>query len=248
MRCYQKSTCLLLIYLMCSGVLLAQPHLNRSNHDNLPIYFGISIGYNNASLQTTRAPAFSGQSDFTRIEPHSSSGLGLGFMVTKRLSRRLELRTVPKLILGGSKYLSYYYSDSYLSEHADTKAIENVKLPANIFSIPLQLKLNSDRMGNFRVFMFGGVKYDINLSASAAEYKEAMQLDQNPPPLFRKSDFGYEGGIGFNFYLPFTVISPQIKLSNTFGNSHVRDTENPYSNVLDRFRTQMIVFSITFEQ
>ena len=248
MRAYQKSTCLLLFSIIYSGLVFAQPHLNRANHDNLPFYFGISIGYNNATLQTTRSPAFSGQSDFSRIEPHSSSGLGLGFMVTKRLSRRLELRTIPKLILGGSKYLSYYYTESYLADHPGSSDIENVKLPANIFSIPLQLKLNSDRMGNFRVFMFGGVKYDINLSANANEYKEAMQLDQNPPPLFRKSDFGYEGGIGFNFYLPFTVISPQIKLSNTLGNSHVRDIENPYSNVLDRFRTQMLVFSVTFEQ
>lgn len=248
MRSYHKFTVLLLISIICSGFLSAQPHLNRGNHDNLPIYFGISIGYNNATLQTTRSSAFEGQNDFSRIEPHSSSGLGLGFMVTKRLSKRLELRTVPKLILGGSKYLSYYYSENYLNGHPGTKAVENVKLPANIFSIPLQLKLNSDRMGNFRVFMFGGVKYDINLSANAGEYKEAMQLDQNPPPLFRKSDFGYEGGIGFNFYLPFTVISPQIKLSNTLGNSHVRDVENPYSNVLDRFRTQMLVFSVTFEQ
>ena len=234
--------------LIVNGVLLAQPRLNRENHDLLPYYFGISIGYNNSNLQTTRSAAFEGQSTFSRVEPHSSNGLALGFVATKRLSNRLELRTIPKLILGGSKYLSYYYTADYLSQHPEKKAIENIKLPANIFSIPLQLKLNSDRINNFRVFMFAGMKYDINLSANSGEYKEAMQLDQNPPPLFRKGDLGYEGGIGFNFYLPFTVISPQIKVSNTLGNSHVRDIENPYSNVMQRFRTQMVVFSVTFEQ
>ena len=234
--------------LLIAGSLAAQPRLNRENHDQLPFYFGISVGYNNTDLQTTRAGAFEEQSTFSRVEPHSSSGLALGFMVTKRLSNRLEIRTVPKLILGGSKYLSYYYTDEYLNNNPDRDPIENIKLPANILSVPLQLKLNSDRIRNFRVFMFGGIKYDINLSANSSEYKEAMQLDQNPPPLFRKGDFGYEGGIGFNFYLPFTVISPQLKISNTLGNSHVRDAENPYSNVMDRFRTQMLVFSVTFEQ
>lgn len=234
--------------LLLTGLSMAQPRLNRENHDQLPFYFGISIGYNNSNLQTTRSAAFEGQSTFSRIEPHSSSGLALGFMITKKISNRLEIRTVPKLILGGSKYLSYYYTDEYLDNHPEKKAIENIKLPANIFSIPLQLKLNSDRIRNFRVYMFGGMKYDINLTANSSEYKEAMQLDQNPPPLFRKGDWGYEGGIGFNFYLPFTVISPQIKISNTLGNSHVRDPENPYSNVMDRFRTQMLVFSVTFEQ
>ena len=234
--------------LLLTELTVAQPRLNRENHDLLPFYFGISIGYNNSNLQTTRAAAFENQSVFSRIEPHSSSGLALGFMMTKRLTNRLEIRTVPKLILGGSKYLSYYYTDSYLNAHPEKKPIENIKLPANIFSIPLQLKLNADRINNFRVYMFGGLKYDINLTANSSEYKAAMQLDQNPPPLFRKSDIGYEGGIGFNFYLPFTVISPQIKISNTLGNSHVRDTKNPYSNVMDRFRTQMLVFSVTFEQ
>ena len=234
--------------LLLTGGVVAQPRLNRENHDQLPLYFGISIGYNNSDLQTTRAGAFEQQSTFSRVEPHSSSGLALGFMVTKKLSNRFELRTVPKLILGGSKYLSYYYTDEYLSNNPERNQIENIKLPANILSVPLQLKLNSDRIRNFRVFMFGGVKYDFNLTANASEYREAMQLDQNPPPLFRKADFGYEGGIGFNFYLPFTVISPQLKISNTLGNSHVRDTDNPYSNVMDRFRTQMLVFSVTFEQ
>ena len=239
---------ILLSALLLKGMAFSQPRLNRENHDNLPFYFGISVGYNNSNLQTTRAAAFEGQSIFSRIEPHSSNGLALGFMVTKRLSNRLELRTVPKLILGGSKYLSYYYTDTYLASHPDEKPIENIKLPANVLSIPLQLKLNSDRIKNFRVFLFAGMKYDLNLTANSSEYKEAMQLDQNPPPLFKKGDWGYEGGVGFNFYLPFTVISPQIKISNTLGNSHVRDTENPYSNVMDRFRTQMLVFSVTFEQ
>lgn len=239
---------LIMIAILFGGTLQAQPHLNRPNHDELPFYFGISIGYNNSTLQTTRSAAFEGQNTFSRIEPHGSSGLALGFMITKKLTNRLELRTVPKLILGGSKSLSYYYTTEYQNAHPEKPAIENLKLPANIFSVPLQLKLNSDRMRNFRVYMFGGVKYDFNLSASASEYKEAMQLDQNPPPLFRKADFGYEGGIGFNFYMPFSVISPQIKISNTLGNSQVKDPENPYSNVLDRFRTQMIVLSVTFEQ
>lgn len=238
----------LITALLFTGFVAAQPRLNRENHDQLPFYFGISIGYNNSNLATTRAAAFEEQSTFSRVEPHSSNGLALGFMMTKRLSDRLEIRTVPKLILGGSKYLSYYYTADYLSAHPEKKPIENIKLPANILSIPLQLKLNSDRIRNFRVYMFGGMKYDINLTANSSEYKEAMQLDQNPPPLFRKGDLGYEGGIGFNFYLPFTVISPQIKISNTLGNSHVRDTENPYSNVMQRFRTRMLVFSVTFEQ
>ncbi|MEI9807519.1 MAG: hypothetical protein WDO16_06315 [Bacteroidota bacterium] len=44
-----------------------------------------------------------------------------------------------------------------------------------IVSFPFQLKLQSDRIGNFRVYMLGGVKGDIDL-ASNARAKKAEDL------------------------------------------------------------------------
>ncbi|ANI90525.1 hypothetical protein A9P82_00325 [Arachidicoccus ginsenosidimutans] len=213
-----------------------------------PFYFGISVGYNSSTLLTTRHPAFLQQNDIDRIEPHSSNGIELGFSGTARLSNRFDLRFAPKLVLGGSKYLSYYFTDEYLQANPGKQPVENIKLPANLLSFPLDLKLKSDRMRNFRVYMFGGLRYDRNLSANASEYTAAKQLGQNPPPLFRSYNWAYEGGIGFNIYMPFSVISPEIKIGRSIGNNQVRDAENPYSAVLDKIRTQSIVFTINIEQ
>jgi len=226
----------------------AQGNLNMQNHDMAPYYFGVSFGYNSATMLTTRNAAFLQQNDIERIEPHSSRGLELGFIGTARLSNRFALRFAPKLILGGSKYLTYYFTPEYLEANPTKSAIENIKLPANLLSFPLDLKMNSDRIHNFRVYLFGGLRYDINLSSNSSEYEAIKQLDQNPPPLFRKGDFSYEGGIGFNIYLPFSVISPEIKISKSIGNSQVRDAQNPYSAVLDQIKTQTIVFTINVEQ
>jgi hypothetical protein len=226
----------------------AQGNMNMQQHDMAPYYFGISFGYNSSTMLTTRNEAFLQQNDIERIEPHSSRGLELGFLGTARFSNRFALRFAPKLILGGSKYLTYYFTPKYLEDNPTKSAIENIRLPANLLSFPFDLKMNSDRIHNFRVYLFGGLRYDINLSSNSSEYEAIKQLDQNPPPLFRKNDFSVEGGIGFNIYLPFSVISPEIKISKSIGNSQIRDPQNPYSAVLDQIKTQTIVFTINVEQ
>jgi hypothetical protein len=170
--------------------------------------------------------------------------LELGFIGTAKLVKHLELRLVPKLIIGGSNTLIYYYP----APGADTITAENIKLPTTLFSIPLQLKFNSDRIHNFRVYLFGGIKYDINLSASSEEYKRSRDLGLFPAPQFKKAVLGAEGGIGFNFYAPFAVISPEIKLGTTLGNNQIRDVSNPYSNTIDKIMQRMVTFSINFEQ
>lgn len=227
----------------------AQFNQYRLNHDRDPYYFGLSVGYNNAVLQTTRSKDFLNQPAFTRIEPKGSHGLEFGLLATARIHNNLETRIAPKLVIGGSKSLSYYYDAAYI---ADKPAIQNnpeiIRLPATMVSVPLHLKLSSDRINNFRVYMFAGPKYDINLSANSEEYKKARQLELYPPPQIRQNQLGYEFGAGFSIYLPFTVVSPEIKIGNYFGNSHISDATNPYSNTLDRMNTRMIQFTLNFEE
>ena len=219
---------------------------NKPDHDNLPFYFGITLGYNSSFLHVTHSPDFLNPTvntyNINQIQPRGSSGLELGFIGTARIIKRLELRTLPKLIIGGSKSLIYYYPRNGV----DT--MENIKLPTTLFSIPLQVKFNSDRIGNFRVYIFGGMKYDINLSANSDEYKRSRDLGLYPAPQFKKAVLGAEAGIGFNFYTPFAVISPEIRLGTTLGNNQVRDISNPYSNTIDKIQQRMVTFSINFEQ
>ena len=56
-----------------------------------------------------------------------------------------------------------------------------------------------------------------------------------------------EGGLGFNFYFPSFILSPEIKFSNGLGNIHSRDEQLKYSSVLDRIQSRMIVFAIHLE-
>lgn len=243
----------LLVFLVTFAFLHSESYAQfgeyRRNHDRDPYYFGLSVGYHSSSLITTRSKAFSMQDSITRIEPKGSIGIDFGLLGTVRISPLVEARFAPKLIVSGAKTLEYYYDSVLISKNPAIQSNpEKMKLPSTLVSLPIHLKFNSDRIHNFKMYMFGGLKYDINLSATSDEYKKARQLDLFPPPQFRRGDFGYEMGVGFSFYLPFTVLTPEIKISNTLGNSHVLDKSNPYSNALDKFSTNMIQFSLIFEE
>ncbi|MGI8634319.1 MAG: outer membrane beta-barrel protein, partial [Segetibacter sp.] len=123
----------------------------------------------------------------------------------------------------------------------DEKIIEKKTLPSTIVSFPFQVKFNSDRIGNFRTYLLGGVKYDMDLSSNsqARNAEDLVKLNKN--------DFGIEAGVGFNFFFKYVTFSPEIKISNGLSNIHSRDAHLKYSNVLDKLQSRMLVFSIILE-
>ncbi|MBI1342315.1 MAG: outer membrane beta-barrel protein [Terrimonas sp.] len=210
--------------------------LNQPDHDQKPYYFGITLGFHQASFHTELHPRFLQYDSVLVAEPLNAVGFQLGLHATARLTNRFEARFNPTLMFNQRNiYYKLKYNDP-LDGTDVTKKIESV-----IFSFPLQAKFNSDRIGNFRVYMLGGVKLDLDLAANARA-KRAEDLVK-----LNKFDYGIEAGIGFNFYFPSFIFSPEIKFSNGLGNIHSRDENLKYSNVLDKIQSRMIVLSIHLE-
>ena len=237
---HRKKTCkqiiiIIITFLVFSHISYSQ--WNLEDHDNKPYYFGITLGVNLARFQTDLHPHFL-QSDTVLVaELANAGGFALGLAVTGRLSNRFEARFNPQLMFT-ERHLSYQlkYPDAMDGGPTVTKKIESV-----IISFPVQVKFNSDRIGNFRVYMLGGVKGDVDL-ASNARARKAEQLVK-----INKYDYGFELGLGFNFYFPSFIFSPEVKISNGLSNLHSRDENLKYSSALDRILSRMIVFSIHLE-
>lgn len=210
---------------------------NRPSHDDWPFYFGLSLSYNSSTLHPSKHPAFLQNDSVLSVEPGSSGGIALGLIGTMRLSPRFALRANPQLIIGGAKYFTYALKYPGLDEHP----VEYKTLPSTIVSFPFQLKFNSDRIGNFRTYLLGGIKYDLDL-ASNSQARNAEDLVK-----LNKNDFGIEAGVGFNFFFKFVTFSPELKISNGISNVHSRDAHLKYSNVLDKLQSRMLVFSIILE-
>ena len=210
--------------------------MNLYDHDTKPYYFGITLGANLARFQTSLHPRFLQYDSVMIAEPVNSGGLSLGLSATARLSDRFLLRFNPQLMFL-ERNIFYKLKQPDANGLTDvTKTIESV-----IMSFPLQVKFQSDRIGNFRVYTLAGIKGDIDM-ASNARAKRAEELVK-----IEKNDFGPEFGIGFNFFFESFIFSPEIKISNGVRNIHARDEKLKYSNVFDRIQSRMIIFSIHLE-
>jgi hypothetical protein len=223
--------------LIASGTFAQERDLYLTDHDSKPYYFGISLGANVASFHIEHHPRFLQYDSVYTVNPEYTAGFQLGLLATARISSRFEVRFNPMLLFT-DRGLTYKlkYTDLFEQSDSVTKKIESV-----ITTFPLQIKFFSDRIGNFRVYMLGGVKADIDL-ASNARAKRAEELVK-----IQKYDYGIEAGIGFNFYFPSFILSPEIKISNGLKNVHSRDENLKYSNVLDRITSRMIIFCIHLE-
>jgi hypothetical protein len=213
----------------------AQREINLPNHADKRFYFGITFAYNRATFHLDHHPLFLQRDSVQAADPVFTGGFSMGFTANMRLSPRFELRYNPQLVFA-EKSIEYHlkYPNRALEEDTITrKQVESV-----IFSSPLHLKLNSDRIGNFSFYAFVGGKLDFDL-ASNARARRAEDLVK-----INKIDYGIEGGVGFQFYFESFIFTPEIKISNGLNNLHFRDASLKYSNVLDQMRSRMIVFSI----
>lgn len=224
------------------GVLLVKPAsaqreivLNMAEHDQKAYYFGITFGANMSTYRMRYNQSYVETDTFKLIQPGFGPGFNLGLMGNLRLSNFVDLRFVPSLAFA-EKELTTNQLTSTGADSIITRTVESIYM-----HLPLQLKFKSDRIKNFRFYAITGVKFDYDMAANARSRRKDEFLKVSA------SDFGYELGVGFEFYYPNFIFSPEIKLSQGLGNQLFRDPSIPLSNAIEVLSTRMIVISIHLE-
>jgi hypothetical protein len=235
-----KSLLILSIALFSGKSMVAQRiQLNLPDHDNKKYHLGIGLLYNSSRVNITQHPLFLERDSVMVINPENTGGFGLAGIHTMRLSKRFEVRAIFPQLLFSYKNITYHLT--YPDQFNEETPIMSKKIESILLGLPVHVKFRSDRIGNFRVYMFGGgkVEYDLASNARAKRAEDLVKLN--------KFDYGVEAGIGFQFYFPVFILSPEIKISNGLGNSHSRDMNLKFSNTIDRINSRMVVFSLIFE-
>ncbi len=229
------------ILVIALAVLLTEPALaqrkvlNMAEHDSKAYYFGITFGYNSSSYRIKYSQSFIDNDSFKTIQPSFGPGFNLGLMGNLRLSRFVDLRFVPSLAFA-EKRVALNVRDAAGNDSISNRTVESIYM-----HMPLQLKFKSDRIKNFRFYAITGVKFDYDMAANARSRRRDEFIKVSA------ADFGYELGVGFEFYYPNFIFSPEIKLSQGLGNQLFKDPNIPLSNAIDVLSTRMIVISIHLE-
>lgn len=224
-------------FLMLSSVAQRAIQLNLPDHDEKKYYFGIILGYNSSHYNITHHPYFLSRDTISVVNSQNSGRIHLGIMANLQLSQHLDLRFYPLNLIFSEK--KFGYTQKFPGDVNSTYESQNVE--SIVMSFPLQVRLKSDRINNFRVYTLAGVKYDFDLASNSGARNSDNIVKVN------KSDYGLEGGIGFQFFFPYFILSPEIKFSYGLTNVHSRDESLRYSNVIDKMNSRMILFSLHFE-
>ena len=207
--------------------------LSMPDHDDKKYYFGITFGLNFSVYQVRYSANFAQTDTFKTIQPHWQPGFNLGLLGNLKLTNFLDLRFVPSLAFA-EKRIEYRYG-------IPPDSLVNRGIEAIYMHLPLQIKFKSDRINNFRFYALIGGKFDYDLASNARSRRTDEFLKVSP------IDFGYEIGVGFEFFNPSFIFSPEIKLSQGLTNQLFIDRNLPLTNALEKLLTRMIVISIHLE-
>lgn len=207
--------------------------INYLYHKAKPYYFGISLGYDNSNLFLKKSNYFINDSKYLIVEPSSGTGFHVQMIVNLKLGETYDLRILPGFSFADKKI--DYYSD-ISGNIASDKRFESV-----FIDIPIIARYKSMPYNDMRAFALAGIRYtyDVNSNSNNRNNQDLIKISPH--------DFMFEVGGGMQFFFPYFIFSPEIKLSTGIGNVLQYDKELKESKVLEKVLSKALSISFHFE-
>lgn len=205
---------------------------NNPNYDNRKLTYGFLIGIHSSIFQIKYSDRFVTRDldTLSAVLPSWSSGFSLGFIVNYRLTEFLDLRLTPMVAFYENKIRYQFTNDPPLDESVENTIVE----------FPVLLKYKSERRGNIRMYMIGGIKPGIEASGK-------KNIDQTKPTLeIKETHLNLEAGFGFDLYYPLFKFSPEIRFSRGIIDM-LGNTTNEFGQPLQRVNTNTITLYLLFQ-
>lgn len=217
--------------------------------DQSPFSFGYTFQYISSSYKILKKPDWRNPyfdqgtnrnvtDSLNSIGSPGTPGFALGFLARYSVTDNLEIRSTPSLVFA-DRVVNYQYRSQDLAPD------KQVVVSTTQAEFPLELKLKSNRLGNFRAYVLGGAKYAFGIG------NQSKTNEADLAPLERKlknvrNFSSYVAGFGCDIYLEYFKLSPEIKISNSFGNI-LYPENHPYASPLQKLYLHNIMFSLFFE-
>jgi hypothetical protein len=224
------------VLMLCAFQIQAQKtrwvEKNNPNYDNRKLTYGFLIGIHSSIYQIKYSDKFvtPALDTVSAVLPSWSSGFSLGFIVNYRLTEFLDLRLTPEVAFYENKVRYQFTNDPPVDETVENTIVE----------FPILLKYKSERRGNIRMYMVGGVKPGFEASGK-------KNVDQTKPTLeIKPTHLNLEAGFGFDLYYPLFKFSPEIRFSRGLLNM-LGNTTNEFGQPLQRVNTNTITLYLLFQ-
>jgi hypothetical protein len=224
--------CLLSIHLFAQK----QKVKNQPYGDQKLYHFGISVGMNVQDLILTNGglPVGDGTGTWYASIPDYSPGFSVGLLADLYLNPFMNLRFSPSLHFGD---INFKFTEPATKQEYDAT------IRSNYLTAPLDLKIRSMRLNNYRPYLIAGVYGALDLGKKKDE-----------AVLLKSFDYGFTVGLGCDFYLPIVKIAPELRFS--FGLTDLIEHDRKdltdksmqkYSDALTKGTSRMITLVFNFE-
>ena len=243
MRCPRPFRSALLLVLLALPMAMAAQNQKGVKMENLPnfdlrrFHFGFLLSYNVSDLVVKLDPEAPFRDSLLVLDHLRQPGFNLGIVASLNMTDNMSLRFLPTLSFQ-ERQLQYLFRTSTGRYVGYTKPVESTYL-----EFPLLVKLRSDRINNFAVYLLGGGKFGIDM-ASQKDVNQA--LDDEIVIKLQKYDYAAEVGGGFDFFLPYFKFGIELKTAFGLTNALIND-ETRFSRPLESLRTRAFVLTFTFE-
>jgi hypothetical protein len=240
---------------MSSAALAQRDEVFRPNHDNLPYYFGISLGLSNyytsyrfdSRFITSNAVSQDSMSAI-KISPINTSFFNLGLSGTKKIGNNIYLRANPNFLIGANKTFNF-------SINKTKDSTQTFRTTSIIIQLPIAIKVQSDRYNGFkyadfmRHYLIVGGKLDFDLASGGPGKINPIGAfnNGNYSSILKSTDIGAEIGVGLSFYFRYATISPEVKFSYGFRDLKKVSTNIPLLSNLDKVSSNFVYFTIHIE-
>lgn len=235
------------IFLLSIAILLSnsKAFAQRKKVENLPkfdfrrFHFGFTIGINYANFFVNRTTDITSWDTIAVIESQPQPGFNLGIVGDYHISPVFNFRFIPALSFA-QRNLEYTFAKPLNGNGFQNKVIKPVE--STFLDFPLNIKYRSARVNNFAAYVIGGFKYSLDLASQedviTGYGEEIVKISRH--------DYGYEAGIGFDFFLEYFKFSTELKLSFGMPNLIIKDG-TLYSDPIRKLTSRIILVSFHFE-
>lgn len=219
------------------SALSAQPtrggNYNYFDFNQKPYYFGITLGLNSSSYKPFRSTGFLESDSILRVESATGPGFNLGIITNIKIGEHFDFRFLPTL--------SFAERNITYDRRGRTATFTQRRVESVFVEAPFHLRYKSAPYRDFRLFVIGGVKYSFDV-ASDSRARQAESIVRIAP-----NDFALEVGTGIQFYLPYFIFSPEIKMSHGIGNTLLYNRNLQESTILEKLLSRTFTISFHFE-
>lgn len=210
---------------------------NLPNFDLRPFHFGFLLSYNTADFFVKLKPNAPFTDSLLVLDHVRQPGFNLGIVSSFNMTPNVSLRFIPTLSFQ-DRVLNYRFRKSDGSFIGFDKPIESTWL-----EFPVLLKLRSDRINNFAVYVVTGGKFSIDM---ASQKDVNNEIDEEVVVKLNKYDYSAEVGGGADMFLPYFKFGMELKFAVGLPNLLIDDGTR-FSNPLESLRSKCWIFTLTFE-